>query len=89
MSNLTSPFCYFASPDINDLHLVSHKFHRSIEGFPNLVIQFDENFLHASRIFLTLFELTDKENLRFSGQAGNLFSNFINLYKNLNSNKKF
>ena len=47
---------------------------------------------HPSRFnnIFTAFELTGKENLRFSTrQPGNLFLNSINAYKNLNSNKKF
>ena len=46
---------------------------------------------NGQSIFFNFFRifLTGTENLKFTGQQGNLSLNSINVYNNLNPNKKF
>ena len=95
ISTLTPRFCYFVSRNINNnFHLglcftyISPQYWRFAQ-FGHTIWWKYQNFLHCSRIFFTSIELTGKENLKFTGQPWNLFLNSINVYKNLNSSKKF
>ena len=94
MSTPISRLCYFKSPNINDLHLgwASHKFHRNIEDLLNLVIHFNGNIKTSFTLQECFYLIWTKWQRKFkiyTGQPGNLFLNFINVYKNLNLNKKF
>ena len=74
---------YFVSSNINDnfhLNLGLHKFHHNNEDLLKLVMQFDvkiKTSFMLQEFFLTLFELTCKENLKFTGKPGRFFLNSV------------